>query len=152
MLFHPAPNPAPSTTRYLNFDLSLRLAAAASVVFSHAFGITEGHDRNEPFVRLLGPENILGIYGVYIFFITSGFLITASFHRSSLGDYALKRGFRIIPGLAVCVHRHHRGRPAGRLARRSAVGRAEGGRPLHRRNLLSSTRRTPGCPGSSSRQ
>lgn len=72
-------------------------------MFSHAFAITEGHERSEPFVRLLGPGNIVGVYAVYTFFIISGFLITRSYNRSSLADYVLKRGARILPGLAVCV-------------------------------------------------
>lgn len=59
---------------YPNF-LFIRLIAAATVIFSHAFLIAEGIEDNEPLVRLLGPHNILGIYGVFIFFFASGFLL-----------------------------------------------------------------------------
>jgi peptidoglycan/LPS O-acetylase OafA/YrhL len=98
-------SPAPAnngTPRFRNFDL-LRLVAATSVVFSHAFDIVNGNEHAEPLVMLLGPGNILGIYGVYTFFIISGFLITASFKKSSFSSYALKRCLRIFPGLIVCT-------------------------------------------------
>jgi hypothetical protein len=49
------------------FDF-IRLVAASSVIFSHAFQISEGTDENEPLVHLLGAHNIAGIYGVFIFF------------------------------------------------------------------------------------
>jgi hypothetical protein len=57
----------PAGARYPNFDF-IRLVAASSVIFSHAFQISEGTDENEPLVRLLGAHNIAGIYGVFIFF------------------------------------------------------------------------------------
>jgi peptidoglycan/LPS O-acetylase OafA/YrhL len=50
-------------TRVQNFD-AIRITAAASVIFSHAFLIADDHDRNEPLVQLLGKGNILGIFGV----------------------------------------------------------------------------------------
>ena len=59
------------------FD-GLRLAAATSVLFSHAFLIAEGTDDSEPLRHLLGPGNIIGLYGVFTFFIISGFLLTRS--------------------------------------------------------------------------
>jgi peptidoglycan/LPS O-acetylase OafA/YrhL len=52
------------TLRLNNFD-NLRFLAAASVVFSHAFLIADGHELNEPFVRSTG--HILGIHGVFVF-------------------------------------------------------------------------------------
>jgi peptidoglycan/LPS O-acetylase OafA/YrhL len=61
--------------RYPNFDV-IRLVAASSVIFSHAFLISEGTDENEPLVRLLGDHNITGIYGVFVFFTISGLLVT----------------------------------------------------------------------------
>jgi peptidoglycan/LPS O-acetylase OafA/YrhL len=73
---------APMTTNYRlrNFD-TIRLIAAASVVFSHAFLISDGHEKNEPFVRLTGY--IIGINGVFVFLIISGFLVTQSLKTSS---------------------------------------------------------------------
>ena len=87
--------------RFLNFD-TIRLVAAASVIFSHAFLISDGHEQNEPFVSLTGA--ILGIYGVFVFLIISGFLVTRSLtHSSSLRHFAWKRFLRIYPALAVCA-------------------------------------------------
>jgi peptidoglycan/LPS O-acetylase OafA/YrhL len=85
---------------YKNFD-TLRLIAASSVIFSHSFLIADGHERNEPFVGTLG--HILGVYGVYIFFILSGLLVTQSmFSSGSIASFSLKRSTRIYPGFFVC--------------------------------------------------
>ena len=43
--------------RFRNFD-TIRLVAAASVIFSHAFLIAEGHEKNEPFVRATGSATL----------------------------------------------------------------------------------------------
>ncbi|WP_201839013.1 acyltransferase family protein [Microvirga zambiensis] len=87
-------------TRYRNFD-TLRLIAASSVIFSHSFFIAEGHERNEPFAGPFG--HILAIYGVFIFFILSGLLVTQSMMDArSLSAFSLKRLGRIVPGLLVC--------------------------------------------------
>jgi peptidoglycan/LPS O-acetylase OafA/YrhL len=97
------PMVALSGTRYRNFD-ALRLIAAGAVIFSHSFAITEGSEDNEWLVRLLGPGNILGIYGVFTFFAISGFLVTRSFHESrDLVSYLCKRCLRIFPGLILCA-------------------------------------------------
>ena len=86
---------------FSNFDV-LRLVAAASVIFSHAFLIADGHETNEPFVRLTG--SIIGIHGVFVFLIISGFLVTQSVRTSSsLREFAWKRFLRIYPALAVCA-------------------------------------------------
>ncbi|OLB70292.1 MAG: hypothetical protein AUI16_25965 [Alphaproteobacteria bacterium 13_2_20CM_2_64_7] len=85
---------------YKNFDM-LRLIAASSVIFSHSFLLADGHERNEPFVGLFG--HILGVYGVYIFFILSGLLVTQSmFSSKSITSFSLKRFARIYPGFFVC--------------------------------------------------
>src|SRR5262249_32074626 len=79
---------------YSNFDF-IRVVAAASVIFSHSFLIAEGTEKDEPFERLFGGHNILGIYGVFIFFIISGFLVTQSAYRSgSLSRFVWKRFLR----------------------------------------------------------
>ena len=91
------------TVRAGNFD-AIRIIAAGSVIFSHAFIIAEGHENNEPFVKLLGKGNILGIYGVFVFLIVSGFLVAQSLHTSpSLGVFLWKRFLRIYPGLTGCA-------------------------------------------------
>jgi peptidoglycan/LPS O-acetylase OafA/YrhL len=87
--------------RLRNFD-TIRLVAAGSVIFSHAFLIADGHDKNEPFVRATGY--ILGIYGVCVFLIISGYLVTHSLRTSSsLRSFAWKRFLRIYPALFACA-------------------------------------------------
>ncbi|MGB2964038.1 MAG: acyltransferase [Anaerolineales bacterium] len=81
-----------------NFDL-IRLFAALQVVFIH------GHEHFG-----LGPGSwlvkSLQIFpGVPIFFVISGFLVSASWERSApqgVGAYFKNRFFRIYPALWVC--------------------------------------------------
>jgi peptidoglycan/LPS O-acetylase OafA/YrhL len=82
----------------------LRLAAATSVLFSHAFLIAEGNDEAEPLRHLLGPGNIIGLYGVFAFFIISGFLLTSSL-ASGAGavQFSINRFLRIVPGFLFCI-------------------------------------------------
>jgi peptidoglycan/LPS O-acetylase OafA/YrhL len=94
------PNAA-ADPRTNNFD-ALRLAAASSVLFSHSFLIAEGSEAREPFAWLTGNQCILGLVGVFAFFIISGYLVTESYCRTPApGRFALKRGLRIYPALAV---------------------------------------------------
>ncbi|HEY4471855.1 MAG TPA: acyltransferase [Stellaceae bacterium] len=96
----PAPDPR---HRRNNFD-ALRLIAAVSVVFSHSFLIAEGSEANEPFIWLTGNQCILGLVGVFVFFVISGYLVTESWCRSPMpGRFALRRFLRIYPGLIVNV-------------------------------------------------
>src|SRR5437868_14731690 len=94
-------------SRANNFD-ALRLIAALSVVFSHSFLIADGSEANEPFVWLTGNQCILGLVGVLVFFVISGYLVTESWCRSPLpGRFLLRRTARIYPGLvgsiAICA-------------------------------------------------
>jgi peptidoglycan/LPS O-acetylase OafA/YrhL len=85
-----------------NFD-ALRLVAAASVIFSHAFLLSQGREDNEPLKWLTG-QTILGVVGVFVFFVISGFLVTQSYETTgSLGRFAAKRALRIYPGYLVCI-------------------------------------------------
>jgi len=68
--------------RLNNIDF-LRLALALLVVFAHSFVITQGSDGAEPFMRLTRGQTTGGTVAVDAFFILSGFLITASYERSS---------------------------------------------------------------------
>ena len=96
-----APAASGTAARRNNFD-ALRLTAAISVVFSHAFLIAEGSEANEPFVRLTGSQCVLGLVGVFVFFVISGYLVTGSYcRRPQPGHFALRRVLRIYPGLAV---------------------------------------------------
>src|SRR5260370_30087885 len=86
-----------------NFD-ALRLIAALSVVFSHAFLIADGSEAREPFVWLTGNQCILGLVGVFVFFVISGYLVTESWCRNPApAGFVLRRTLRIYPGLVVNV-------------------------------------------------
>ena len=81
-----------------NFDL-IRLFGALEVVCGHAlfhFGLLD----NAPWI----VRRLLDLFpGVPIFFVVSGFLITASLERSrDLSGYARNRVLRIYPGLWAC--------------------------------------------------
>jgi peptidoglycan/LPS O-acetylase OafA/YrhL len=90
---------APTPPRLQNFDF-VRLFAASSVIFSHAFLIAEETEEHEPFVRILGEHNIIGYYGVLVFFLISGYLVTQSaVETGSTGKFLWKRFLRIYPAL-----------------------------------------------------
>jgi peptidoglycan/LPS O-acetylase OafA/YrhL len=79
-----------------SFDL-LRLAAAVAVIFHHS-RVLQG----------LSPITLgrldFGSLGVGVFFVISGYLVTASYGRSAgLGDYLRKRLLRIEPALIACL-------------------------------------------------
>lgn len=86
-----------------NFD-ALRLVAACTVIFSHAFLIATGTEDQEPLVWITGRQCNLGLVGVFIFFAISGYLVTESFENSASPlDYLAKRALRIFPGLFVVL-------------------------------------------------
>ena len=86
-----------------NFDL-LRLMAAVSVIFSHAFLLAENSQDHDPLMIATGGQTILGLVGVFIFFTISGYLITQSFDTSRTPlIFLAKRALRIFPGLVVCL-------------------------------------------------
>jgi peptidoglycan/LPS O-acetylase OafA/YrhL len=75
----------------------LRLAAAGLVLVSHSFALT-GH--REP--RVGGTS--LGVVGVEIFFVISGFLVTASWlAQPRVRSFVFKRALRILPAFALTV-------------------------------------------------
>src|SRR6185437_1707026 len=86
-----------------NFD-GLRLAAATAVIFSHSFLLAEGRQDDEPLMRLTGGQSVLGVVGVFVFFVISGFLVTESWERTGAPlRFAMKRFLRIYPGFAACI-------------------------------------------------
>jgi peptidoglycan/LPS O-acetylase OafA/YrhL len=88
-------------SRENNFDF-LRFMAASGVFLSHCWPLY-GREP-EFFARLSGNLDTLGGLCVSIFFIISGFLITASWCRNpSINTYLKNRSLRIFPGLAVIV-------------------------------------------------
>jgi peptidoglycan/LPS O-acetylase OafA/YrhL len=92
-----------SVERHNNFD-ALRLVAAISVIFSHAFLLGEGTQDPEPLYWLTGGQTVLGVVGVFVFFTISGYLVTQSFEATgSPVRFLAKRGLRIYPGLIACL-------------------------------------------------
>ena len=89
--------------RHNNFDL-LRLLAALSVIFSHAFLLAENSQDHDPLMILTGGQAILGLAGVFVFFTISGYLISQSFDTTpSPFVFLAKRALRIFPGLFGCL-------------------------------------------------
>src|SRR4051794_31062121 len=85
-----------SMFRNNNFDL-LRLFAATEVLFSHSYWHFEMPDP----IWLTYLHNFPGIP---IFFVISGFLISASYERKSdLKNYVRNRALRIYPALWFCI-------------------------------------------------
>jgi len=87
-----------------NFDI-IRTFAAILVVYSHTYAVGNHTDwfgnKNDPLYLLSGIYT-LGTLGVYIFFITSGYLIPKSaINSSTIYNYFVKRCLRIIPALFV---------------------------------------------------
>ena len=90
-----------TTGRDNNFNL-IRMLAAVAVLVSHAWPVTKGAAAAEPLVGVMGAS--LGTLAVYVFFATSGFLITASLSRAaSAPDFIAARALRLLPSLAVSV-------------------------------------------------
>src|SRR5712675_2196158 len=101
-LSHGPPGERP-LERHNNFDL-LRLVAALSVIFSHAFLLAENSQAHDPLMLLTGGQAILGLAGVFVFFTISGYLITQSFETTASPlVFLAKRALRIFPGLILCL-------------------------------------------------
>ena len=83
-----------------NFNL-MRLVAAWLVIYGHAWAIT-GSSGQDLLAGLTGFR-FAGAIAVDMFFVVSGFLITASLQRNSARGYLISRGLRILPALVACV-------------------------------------------------
>ncbi|MBW8813485.1 MAG: acyltransferase [Caulobacterales bacterium] len=79
----------------MTFDL-MRLIAALLVVVSHTFPLS-----GQPALEIMGVEDF-GALGVSIFFVISGYLVTASYQRNPR-TYILKRLLRIEPALIASL-------------------------------------------------
>jgi len=93
-------------SRTNHFDV-IRLIASILVVFSHSFNLSHGKvlgKQYEPLMQLSRGKITLGGIAVLVFFVISGFLITASFDKDkNLLSFFRKRCLRIYPGLIVVV-------------------------------------------------
>lgn len=81
-----------------NFNV-IRLFAALLVLISHCYPLSGRPD--EPFANYLGEYDTGGGWGVSIFFVISGFLVTKSALERPVGVYIRSRILRIVPALIV---------------------------------------------------
>lgn len=80
----------------------LRIVAASAVLISHAFALTSGDEKTEPFLVSTGLS--LGQLAVAVFFGISGLLIARSFDRRvTLAQFVAARVLRLWPGLFVVL-------------------------------------------------
>lgn len=85
-----------------NFDL-IRLIAAYMVIWAHSYAISPKDGKTELLIRLTGITHA-GEIAVFIFFFFSGAFIFKSMESSKTEfDFLVKRFFRIVPALVVCV-------------------------------------------------
>ena len=85
------------------FDL-MRILFATCVLLSHAPEITYGNPSRELLYRLTRSGATFGAFGVWGFFLLSGFLIVQSWQRNpDLSSFVQKRILRIVPGYLVAA-------------------------------------------------
>ena len=85
-----------------NNVLAIRFAAAAIVILFHCYALTDRWT-DEPLYAAFAPMN-LGVLGVQVFFVLSGFLVTQSWlARPSPVPYAAARVLRIYPALVAAT-------------------------------------------------
>ena len=82
--------------------LLLRFLAAALVIYGHA-PVIGGHETQDLFLRL-NWGRYSGAIAVDLFFVISGFLVSASWLRNAhLGRFLRARALRIVPAYAACI-------------------------------------------------
>ena len=99
-------------TRFPALD-ALRGVAVLMVVYDHLFALAGERMAGGPFAPTawirewistpLGIIQDFGWFGVCLFFLISGFVITHSARRESLRVFTVRRVFRILPPLAVAI-------------------------------------------------
>lgn len=91
-----------SEGRNNNFDF-IRFLLASFVVFTHSYSILTTI-ADEPIEKITNNQIALATIAVNMFFVLSGYFITASWDRTrNYRDYLLKRFFRIYPGFIAAV-------------------------------------------------
>lgn len=97
-----APLLAGETAGRDNNVLAIRFAAAAIVILFHCYALTDRWTE-EPLYANFAPMN-LGVLGVEVFFVLSGFLVTQSWlARPALAPYTAARVLRIYPALVAAT-------------------------------------------------
>lgn len=100
----PAAIPAPERTATAGDEFNvaahgLRGIASMMVFFAHLLGGTAEHiyHADQAYVDAVLPLWNVGTFGVPLFFVISGFVILPSVRRYSLGEFGLRRFFRLYP-------------------------------------------------------
>ncbi|MGF6240999.1 peptidoglycan/LPS O-acetylase OafA/YrhL [Paraburkholderia sp. GAS38] len=89
---------------YENNYTLIRAFLAASVIFYHSFGLTFDTRYSDPIDLMLLPNNSLGQLAVQSFFFLSGLFVAQSYFKDrNVIRFALRRIFRVWPGLFVCL-------------------------------------------------
>lgn len=85
--------------------LLLRFIAAAAVIFGHSYHLSGIPNAGDFIERLrLGDGIYTGSLAVDVFFVVSGFLVTASYlHRANLETFLKSRALRLLPAYSVCM-------------------------------------------------
>lgn len=87
-----------------NNFLILRLGAASLVVYGHAFALAAPCNICQDFASKWLQYRYSGDIGLHIFFVISGFLVSASFDkRKNLCAFLWSRALRIFPALWICL-------------------------------------------------
>ena len=96
------PNEVTLARQSNNFDF-LRLFAAILVLIDHSPTVLSGNLLSwDPFLEVFGIS--MGKFGVLVFFIISGYLITMSWEKKKDAiDFILARFLRIYPAVIVLV-------------------------------------------------
>lgn len=84
-----------------NFNL-IRIAAAYAVMLSHSFPLAKGAQCVDPIVKFVGLS--MGDVAVHVFFVISGFLVTASiFGRANIIEFLWARLLRVYPAMIFMI-------------------------------------------------
>jgi peptidoglycan/LPS O-acetylase OafA/YrhL len=89
------------TARLQGLDSLRGMAALAVVLFHYTFGYTEVVGKHMPGLDLIATN---GHFGIYLFFIISGFVIFMTLERSAkASDFSVSRFARLWPPYLVCA-------------------------------------------------
>jgi peptidoglycan/LPS O-acetylase OafA/YrhL len=89
------------TTRLQGLDSLRGMAALAVVLYHYTFGYTQVVGRHMPGLDLIATD---GHFGIYLFFIISGFVIFMTLERSArAADFSVSRFARLWPPYLVCA-------------------------------------------------
>jgi peptidoglycan/LPS O-acetylase OafA/YrhL len=88
-------------TRLRGLDSLRGMAALAVVLYHYTFGYTQVVGRHMPGLDLIATD---GHFGIYLFFIISGFVIFMTLERSArAADFSVSRFARLWPPYLVCA-------------------------------------------------